>query len=72
MVETVNWPTSSQVFSTKYDDEKQELTVKFKTGTYAYNKVPKATWDYLKQTSSIGKFINTMIKPHHSYTKLPS
>lgn len=78
-METVQWPNSSQVISTAYEKRPDvdigDLIVVFKstneTGSkYKYNAVPLGTWEELKKATSIGIFINSYIKPHHTYTKL--
>ena len=69
-METKQWPNSKQIISTSYEETLAELTVKFKTGIYAYQNVPVIKWEALRKADSIGKFINTDIKPHYSVIKI--
>ena len=67
-----NWVGSSkQVVSTQYNEERKVMTVEFIKGAkYEYSEVPLKVWEKSLVTESIGKFINTDIKPHYSYKKI--
>lgn len=61
---------SSQVRSVGYDAVAADLYVTFNSGaTYAYHGVPSSVYAALLNTDSIGRFINTNIKPSYAYTR---
>jgi hypothetical protein len=60
---------SSNVIAVTYDQANQMLGVAYKTGVYFYTKVEPVKWDLMKMAESVGKFINTNIKPHHEFIK---
>lgn len=63
--------SSSQVDSLGYDQIKNTLAVKFKTGvTYHYHNVSNETYHLLLKAKSVGSFLHTNIKPHHLYVKV--
>lgn len=62
---------SSTISSAAYDEEKQELHVKFNTGlTYVYSDVPPEKYQGLMQSSSKGRFLHKHIKSAHEFSKL--
>ena len=61
---------SSQVISTRYLPNQQEMIVEFKTGTYKYLKVPSKVWEASLDVQSIGSFINKNIKGIYEFIKL--
>lgn len=67
-----NWAhLSSQVRSTNYNQKDKYMLVEFMNGgRYKYSDVPLEVWVQSLNTVSIGKFINTTIKPNYSVTKL--
>lgn len=72
IMETKQFPDSKQIESASYTKETKTLIVVFRSnGTrYSYANVPENKWEELKKAESVGRFINTNIKGHHSYTKL--
>lgn len=67
-----SWITlSSQVKTTSYNEEEKWMIVEFANGgRYRYEGVPLDTWKLSLITTSIGKFINTTIKPNYEVKKL--
>lgn len=62
---------SSQVNMTSYNEDKMAMTVVFKNGaTWNYSPVPLAVWEDSLKAESIGKFLNSVIKPKYTATKL--
>lgn len=71
MVTTKDWAAlSSQVLRTNYNEEKKEMIVQFKNATWAYEGVPVEQWELSLNAPSIGKFINTNIKPKYQARKI--
>lgn len=64
--------SSSNVDSVGYEEEKSILGVIFKNGSeYHYFNVPKNVYEKLLKSSSIGKFLNTLIKEKgYKYIKI--
>lgn len=62
---------SSNVIGVSYNPETQELGVAYKGGVYFYKNVKPETWEALKKAESVGKFMNSTIKPNHSFEKRP-
>lgn len=63
--------TSSNVASVGYDINDQVLEVEFKTGAvYRYEKVPPQVHSDVVHAESIGKAINTLVKPYYAYWKV--
>lgn len=59
---------SSQVSKVKYNTESKVLTVTFKTGkSYEYYEVSQFEWEGLLSAESVGKYLNSHIKPNHSF-----
>ena len=55
---------SSSVVSVGYSPTKYILEIEFKNGrVYQYKQVPAATHRLLMQATSIGEFVNRVIKP---------
>lgn len=67
-----NWThLSSQVRSTNYNQKDKYMLVEFTNGSrYKYSDVPLEVWIQSLNTLSIGKFINSTIKPSYPVTKL--
>lgn len=61
---------SSQVASTSYNEKEKYMIVQFNAGRYRYDEVPLEVWVQSLNTASIGKFINSTIKPNYAATKL--
>lgn len=72
----IEWPTSSQVQTTEYLEEQQALIVTFKPkmAKYRYDEVTPMEWVEIVKLElvggSIGKHINSNIKPTHPFTKV--
>ena len=62
---------SSNINEVGYDDEKQELHVKFKGGKflYVFKDVPKDVFDGLIAAASIGKVFSRYIKDRYLFDK---
>ncbi len=55
---------SSNVAAYGYDSKERRLFIRFKTGaTYCYPVVPEHVFKELRQSSSIGTYVNQSIKP---------
>jgi len=62
-----SFPGSSALSSATYDDERQELTVTFKSGrAYTYRQVPPDVWDGLQNADSPGSFWRSNIMDQFS------
>lgn len=62
---------SSNVDQIGYDGEEEILVVKYKTGAiYKYFNIPYTMWHEIKGTPSIGRFINSRIKPTHKFERV--
>lgn len=65
------WPNSSQVLKTEYSIETKELDITFRGYIlYRYFEVPEEVWGKLLKADSIGRFVNSDIKPKYRYKKL--
>lgn len=66
------WPESSQVLSTAYDQKEKELIVVFKNNNkpYAYTHFPIEKWSELLKCESIGSYINKEVKGKFNYRPL--
>lgn len=63
------WPDSTSITSTSYDD-KGDLAIVFKNGNvYTYHNVPVNLWGELVKCKSIGQFYAMNIKTRFSFTK---
>lgn len=60
---------SSNVVAVGYDEMLELLGVAYKNGVYLYKGVKSDKWALLQKVESVGKFINTNIKPHHEFDK---
>lgn len=61
---------SSSVLFTGYNPQSEELGVRFNTNKkYIYHKVPFSIWEELLQAESVGKFLNTKVKPIYQCTE---
>jgi len=61
---------SSLIDAIGYDTETQELTVKFKRGgVFAYEEVPKDTFQAFLNAESIGRYFLAHIKHKFNYRK---
>lgn len=55
---------SSSVAAVGYDDQTNELTIRFiGGGTYVYAMVPRSVVDGLLAAESIGTYVNATVKP---------
>lgn len=62
---------SSQIKTTEYNEETKGMIVVFGNGgKYSYAGVSLDDWKLSLITTSIGKFINSTIKPKYPFTKL--
>ena len=62
---------SGQVAKALYMEETKNMTVVFKSGgVYSYSNVPLEVWEKSLNAASIGRFLNTDIKPHYKAVKL--
>ena len=62
---------SSNIESVGYDQEIQELQIRFLTGAlYSYSGVPEEIYDELMAASSKGSFYNREIRSVYDYAKL--
>lgn len=69
---TSNWEDvdSSMIAAFKYDEESQELQVLFnKTGRYTYFDVPADVVEGLREASSKGSYMRSMIIDLYAYNK---
>lgn len=53
---------SSNVEAVGYDDETNELHVRFKSGLYIYEGVDRGTYDGLLAADSPGRYVNSVLK----------
>lgn len=61
---------SSNIEAIGYDDDAQELHVRFLSGTsYIYHGVPRQIFDDLMQAPSKGSFLNREVKGVYQYAK---
>lgn len=69
--EKVLWDKSSNIKSTSYNKETEDLVIEFKGNSkYEYANVPENVWNYLKKADSIGKYFAKKIKGYYQYKKL--
>jgi len=61
---------SSQILRTTYNRTEREMIVQFKTAIWAYSAVSLEVWKESLEAESIGKFVNTKIKPNHAARKI--
>ena len=62
---------STNIASVGYDESTQTLEVGFLNGTtYQYSNVPKNIHNQFMQQQSKGRFFNTYVKNHYSYSRL--
>jgi len=62
---------SSNVASVGHDPETSALYVEFiGGGLYVYSGVDTQTFDELRDAASVGSFLNRVIKPNFSYSKV--
>ncbi len=58
-----SFPGSSALSAAAYDEQRQELTITFKSGrSYTYNSVPPDVYEQLCSADSPGKFYFSSIK----------
>ena len=70
---TVSWSTvdSSNIDMIGYDDEAEELHVRFNSGSeYVYHQVPPAVHEEFLDADSKGKFLSERIKGQYEYKKV--
>lgn len=61
---------SSNIEAIGYDDDAQELHVRFLSGaSYIYHGVPRQIFDDLMQATSKGSFLNREVKSVYGFTK---
>jgi hypothetical protein len=61
---------SSSIELVGYDEEAQELYVRFVGGqTYVYSPVPRSAFEALLEAPSKGRYVNWEIKPYHHYRR---
>ena len=61
---------SSNIEAIGYDNDAQELHVRFLSGTsYIYHGVPRQIFDDLMQAPSKGSFLNREVKGVYQYSK---
>lgn len=71
MTLTKSFTNSSQVKQIDYKLEEKILEVIFLTGKkYQYLDVPIEVWNAAKYTGSIGKFLNSEVKPKFKYKQI--
>lgn len=69
-IENILWD-SSNVLKTSYNFNTSQLFVTFKKGgVWYYNGVKTSTYKDLKESASIGSFINKTIKPDYTAIKV--
>jgi DNA helicase HerA-like ATPase len=62
---------SSSVLSVGYDEPSQTVEIEFKgSGVYQYYNVPQVIFDQMMASESVGKFINTYIKPAYACSRV--
>jgi len=62
--------SSSSVVSVGYDDAEHVLEIEFHNGkVYQYSDVPAAVHRLLLQATSMGEFVNTVVKPRFVMTR---
>ena len=59
---------SSNLLGYGYDAATQTLALQFKTGVYHYPKVPAAIYDGLKESESVGSYVQKAIRPNFTGT----
>ena len=63
--------SSTAVEAVGYEPRRQRLIVTFQGGArYAYSGVDEATYAALLEAESVGRFVNTEIKPHYPAARL--
>lgn len=64
---------SSQIESAAYNNDRQELEIRFKSGAaYRYHQVPPQIHADLLTAESAGKFFGSRIRGKFDYTRLPA
>jgi KTSC domain len=54
-----------------YDEKTQTLEVEFRNGgVYQYNRIPAEEYAHLREAESIGRYLNTRIRPFYSCRKV--
>lgn len=67
------WPSSSNIYSTQYDEVNEKLIVVFKSNLkieYEYDKVPASVYQELIKSPSVGTFISSNIKGKYEVKKI--
>ena len=71
MSREIPFAASTNIQSVQYDDESQELTVRFfKGGTYVYSDIPPNVADGFSSAPSAGTYLHQFIKGQYSYEKV--
>lgn len=55
---------SSNLLAHGYDAASKTLALQFRTGVYHYPEVPAAIYDGLKESESVGSYVQKAIRPH--------
>ena len=62
---------SSSVTRVGYDEATADLKIEYRNGwEYLYAGVPENVFEDLLSAKSVGRFVNTQIKPKYAYTAL--
>lgn len=61
---------SSNVVAIGYKEQKKELFITFKNGSYVYTEVPKSEFEGLLSAPSKGKYIHQHIKGYYPYSRV--
>ena len=69
-IENILWD-SSNVLKTSYNYSTKQLFITFKRGgVYYYNDVPETKYNKLKESTSVGSFVNKNIVKEHTCIKV--
>jgi len=67
----MNYVDSSNIEAIGYDDQTEELHVRFLSGgTYVYHQVPASVFNGLMNAASKGSYLNREIKDVYQFSKL--
>ena len=65
--------SSSSIVSVGYEAETETLEMEFVGGSvYQYFDVPRAAYEALMASDSLGRFVNTKVKEHYRYLRVDS
>ena len=69
----VEYTNSSNIDKTSYDEDKQIMYVKFKSGgNYSYEGVPADVYKNMNNSESVGRYFHNFIKNKFPYKKISS